>query len=346
MNRRQLVKTLSLSGMTFSFFRTGWASHLKTTAKPIVLSTWYNQREANIDAWSILSKNGKALDAVEKGVMNAENDINNCCVGLGGNPDRTGIVTLDACIMNEKFEIGAVGALERVKHPISVARAVMEKSPHVMLVGAGAQEFAMAQGFSLEDGKLSDHATKAFEEWKKRNAFDHKNIEKKKLEFITKPDREQEKSKTMKADEFNHDTIGMIALDSFGNLSGACTTSGMGFKMRGRLGDSPIIGAGLYVDNEVGAATATGHGEEVIRICGSHLVVEFMRQGLSPELACKKAVERILKRTPRKLEDLQIGFIALNKHGEFGSYALQKGFDFAVKSEEYDNKKFESKFLM
>jgi N4-(beta-N-acetylglucosaminyl)-L-asparaginase len=135
-------------------------------------------------------------------------------------------------------------------------------------------------------------------------------------------------------------------LDSFGNLSGACTTSGLGFKMRGRLGDSPIIGAGLYVDNQVGAATATGHGEEVIRICGSHLVVEFMRQGLSPELACKKAVERILKRTPRKLEDLQIGFIALNKKGEFGSYALQKGFDFAVKSEEYDNKKFESKFLM
>jgi N4-(beta-N-acetylglucosaminyl)-L-asparaginase len=222
----------------------------------------------------------------------------------------------------------------------------MEKSPHVMLVGAGAQEFALTQGFTLEDRNLSDHATKAFEDWKKQNEFDHKNIEKKKVEFITKPDKAQEKNKSMKVDEFNHDTIGMIALDSFGNLSGACTTSGLGFKMRGRLGDSPIIGAGLYVDNEVGAATATGHGEEVIRICGSHLVVEFMRQGLSPELACKKAVERILKRTPRKLEDLQIGFIALNKKGEFGSYALQKGFDFAVKSEEYDNKKFESKFLM
>lgn len=346
MNRRQLVKTLSLSGMTFSFFKTSWASSFKSTAKPIVLSTWYNQREANIDAWSILSKNGKALDAVEKGVMNAENDMNNCCVGLGGNPDRTGIVTLDACIMNEKFEIGAVGALERIKHPISVARAVMEKSPHVILVGVGAQEFALSHGFSLEDGKLSDHAAKAFEDWKKRNVFDYKNIEKKKVEFITKPDREQEKRKTMKADEFNHDTIGMIAMDGYGNLSGACTTSGMGFKMRGRLGDSPIIGAGLYVDNEVGAATATGHGEEVIRICGSHLVVEFMSQGLSPELACKKAVERILKCTPRKLEDLQIGFIALNKHGEFGAYSLQKGFDYAVKSEELDNKKYESKFLM
>lgn len=345
MNRRQVLQTLSLSGMTLSFFKTSWAGNLPSTAKPIVLSTWYNQREANMDAWSILSQKGKAIDAVEKGVMNAENDITNCCVGLAGNPDRTGIVTLDACIMNHQYEIGAVGALERIKHPISVARAVMEKSPHVMLVGAGAQEFALIQGFTLEDGNLSDHATKAFEDWKKRNEFDHKNIEKKKVEFITKPDKEQEKNKSMKVDEFNHDTIGMIALDSFGNLSGACTTSGLGFKMRGRLGDSPIIGAGLYVDNQVGAATATGHGEEVIRICGSHLVVEFMRQGLSPELACKKAVERILKRTPRKLEDLQIGFIALNKHGEFGSYALQKGFDFAVKSEELDNKKFDSKFL-
>jgi len=335
-----------MSGMAFSFFKTSWGQNLSAGFKPIVLSTWYNQREANIDAWSILSQNGTALDAVEKGVMNAENDLNNCCVGLAGNPDRTGIVTLDACIMNHKYEIGAVGALEKIKHPIQVARAIMEKSPHVMLVGAGAQDFALANGFSLESGKLSSHAEKAFEEWKLRNEFDHKNVEKKKVEFLTKPDREQPKGKSMKVDEFNHDTIGMIALDSFGNLSGACTTSGLGFKMRGRLGDSPIIGAGLYVDNEVGAATATGHGEEVIRICGSHMVVEFMRLGLSPELACKKAVERILRRTPRKLEDLQIGFIALNKYGEFGSYALQKGFDFAVKSENHANTKYDSKNLI
>lgn len=346
MNRRQVIKTLSLSSMTLSIFNTSWANSLKPKRKPIVLSTWYNQREANVDAWTILSQNGSAIDAVEKGVMNAENDIMNCCVGLAGNPDRTGIVTLDACIMNHQFEIGSVGALERIKHPIQVARAIMEKSPHVMLVGSGAQEFALSQGFSLEDSKLSDHATKAYEEWKKRNEFDHKNIEKNKIEFITKPDKEQHREKSMKVDEFNHDTIGMIALDSYGNLSGACTTSGLGFKMRGRLGDSPIIGAGLYVDNEVGAATATGHGEEVIRICGSHLVVEFMRQGLHPELACKKAVERILKRTPRKLEDLQIGFLALNNQGEFGSYSLQRGFDYAVKSADLDNVKYDSKYLM
>lgn len=346
MNRRQLVKSLSLGGLTFSFFQTAWTRNNALKTKPIVLSTWYNQREANVDAWTILSKNGRAIDAVEIGVKNAESDILNCCVGLAGNPDRTGVVTLDACIMNEKFEIGAVGALERIKHPISVARAVMENSPHVMLVGSGAQEFAIQQGFNLEEQKLSDHAAKAFDDWKKRNSFDHKNVEKNKVEFITKPDRERDTKKPMKVDQFNHDTIGMVALDVYGNLSGACTTSGMGFKMRGRLGDSPIIGAGLYVDNEVGAATATGHGEEVIRICGSHLVVEFMRQGLTPELACKRAVERILKRTPRKLEDLQIGFIALNKYGEFGAYSLQKGFDYAVKSAEYDNTKFDSKYLI
>lgn len=346
MQRRELLKSLAMTGFTIPFSNLFGSTKSKATVKPVVLSTWYNQREANIDAWKILEHNGSAINAVELGVQNAENDLTNCCVGLGGNPDRTGIVTLDACIMNHKNEIGAVGALERIKNPIKVARAVMEKSPHVMLVGQGAQDFAVQQGFQLESGELSDHAQKAFDDWKKRNEFDHKNIEKKKVEFITKPDREQEFKKGMKADEFNHDTIGMIAIDVDGNLSGACTTSGMGFKMRGRLGDSPIIGAGLYVDNEVGAATATGHGEEVIRICGSLLVVEFMRQGLSPEKACKKAVERIKSRTPRKLEDIQIGFIALNKAGEFGGYALQKGFDFGVKSDKLDNVKFDAKYLM
>lgn len=348
MHRREIIKSLALSSIGFPLTKL-FGHHPRYTAqskKPIVLSTWYNQRAANIDAWNVLNAGGSAIDAVELGVQNAENDILNCCVGLSGNPDRTGIVTLDACIMNHRNEIGAVGALERIKNPIRVARAVMEKSPHVMLVGEGAQQFALLQGFSLESPALSPHAEKAFETWKVRNEIDHKNIEKKKVEFITKPDKEQEYKKGMKADEFNHDTIGMIALDSHGNLSGACTTSGLGFKMRGRLGDSPIIGAGLYVDNEVGAATATGHGEEVIRICGSHLVVEYMRQGMSPEQACKKAVERILSKTPRKAEDIQIGFIALNKAGEFGGWALQKGFDYAVKSNELDNVKFDSKSLM
>lgn len=346
MQRRQLLKAFTITGFILPFRNLFSSNKSKTSIKPVVLSTWYNQKEANVDAWKILSTKGSAIDAVELGVQNSENDINNCCVGLSGNPDRTGIVTLDACIMNHRNEIGAVGALERIKNPIKVARAVMEKSPHVMLVGQGAQDFALQNGFQLEKAELSDHAQKAYDDWKKRNEFDHKNIEKNKVEFITKPDLEQEYKKGMKADEFNHDTIGMIAIDVHGNLSGACTTSGMGFKMRGRLGDSPIIGAGLYVDNQVGAATATGHGEEVIRICGSLLVVEYMRDGLSPELACKKAVERIKSRTPRKLEDIQIGFIALNKAGEFGGYALQKGFDFGVKSDKLDNIKFEAKYIM
>ena len=124
----------------------------------------------------------------------------------------------------------------------------------------------------------------------------------------------------------------MVAMDAKGNLSGSCTTSGMGFKMRGRVGDSPIIGAGLYVDNEVGAATATGQGEDVIRICGTHAVVEFMRQGLSPEQACKKAVERIFKAKGESAKDIQVGFLALNKKGEFGAFCLQKGFTYAVKN--------------
>jgi N4-(beta-N-acetylglucosaminyl)-L-asparaginase len=136
----------------------------------------------------------------------------------------------------------------------------------------------------------------------------------------------------------------MIALDSIGNVSGACTTSGMAFKMHGRVGDSPIIGAGLFVDNEVGAATATGVGEEVVKICGSHTVVELMRQGLSPELACRRAVERMLKKNGAKAKDIQVGFIAINKKGEFGAYALQKGFNYAVQSKAgvkiYDAKSF------
>ena len=346
MHRRQVIQSITIGSLFFSFVKKSFGQTPRSKNAPVVLSTWYNQKAANIDAWEVLNQGGSALDAVEKGVQNAENDLSNCCVGLSGNPDRTGKVTLDACIMDHKNNIGAVAALERIKNPIRIARRVMESSPHVMLVGEGAQKFALEQGFHLEPENLSDHASKAFDEWKKRNEFDHRNIEKAKIEYITKPERELKEIKTKKVDEFNHDTIGMIALDSFGNLSGACTTSGLGFKMRGRVGDSPIIGAGLYVDNEVGAATATGHGEEVIRICGSHLVVEFMRQGLSPELACKKAVERIRDKTPRKLEDLQIGFIALNIHGEFGSYCLQKGFDFAVKSSLYDNTKFDSKYLI
>jgi N4-(beta-N-acetylglucosaminyl)-L-asparaginase len=210
--------------------------------------------------------------------------------------------------MDELANIGSVACLEHIKHPISVARAVMEKTPHVMLVGEGALDFALTQGFKKENLLVPD-SEKEWKEWLKKSEYSPKaNIE-------------------------NHDTIGMIALDANGNLSGACTTSGMAFKMHGRVGDSPIIGAGLYVDNEIGAATATGHGEEVIRIAGAHLVVELMRQGKTPQQACEEAVQRIIKLTKsrnKNLADIQVGFIALNKAGEYGSYCIQGGFNYAV----------------
>jgi N4-(beta-N-acetylglucosaminyl)-L-asparaginase len=273
--------------------------------KPIVLSTWQFGLKANEEAWKILSKNGHALDAVEAGVMVIEADPEETTVGYGGTPDRDGRVTLDACIMDENLNIGSVACLEHIMHPISVARRVMEKTPHVMLVGDGALQFALEQGFP-KINLLTPNSEAAWKEWLKKAEYKPKvNIE-------------------------NHDTIGMIALDAQGRLSGCCTTSGMAFKMHGRVGDSPIIGAGLYVDGEIGAATATGHGEEVIRIAGCHLVVELMRQGRTPEEACKEAVERVYKKQKHRIKDIQVGFIALNTVGQYGAYCVQPGFNYAV----------------
>ncbi len=318
--RRKFLQlgSLGLSAISFSSFK------LKPTVrKPIVISTWGEGIAANQAAWNILKSGGRALDAVEQGVMVTEAS-QNCCVGLGANPDRDGFVTLDACIMDENANIGSVAFLERIKHPISVARKVMEKTPHVMLVGIGAQQFAVSQGFPLEPQKLSEEAQKSYNNWLIKSEYKPViNIESSKNQTAFAP-------KKLDNGNWNHDTIGMVAMDANGNLSGSCTTSGMGFKMRGRLGDSPIIGAGLFVDNEIGAATATGQGEDVIRICGAHLVVELMRQGLSPENACKKAVERIIKIKGAAAKDIQVGFIAINKQGEYGGYCIQKGFDFAV----------------
>jgi N4-(beta-N-acetylglucosaminyl)-L-asparaginase len=283
-------------------------SENKAINQPLVLSTWDFGIKANEAAWDILKNKGRALDAVEAGVKIPEGDPTERSVGYGGRPDRDGRVTLDACIMDEHANIGSVGCLEFIKHPISVARAVMEKTPHVMLVGDGALSFALSQGFIKENLLVAD-SEKEWKEWLKTSQYKPiVNIE-------------------------NHDTIGMIALDMQGNLSGACTTSGMANKMHGRLGDSPIIGAGLYVDNEIGAATSTGHGEEIIRIAGCHLVVELMRQGKSPKAACKEAVARVAKLANKRntiLKDMQVGFIAINKMGEYGSYCLQDGFSFAI----------------
>jgi N4-(beta-N-acetylglucosaminyl)-L-asparaginase len=309
------------------------------TGKPIVISTWDAGINANKGAWNVLKSNGRALDAVEKGVMVTESEIS-CCVGLGANPDRDGFVTLDSCIMDERFNCGSVAFLERIKHPVSVARRVMEKTPHVMLVGSGAQQFAIAEGFPLEDQKLSPGAQKSYDEWLKKSEYKSPmiNVEKKAGRGPFAPSR-------LENGEWNHDTIGMLAMDTKGNLSGSCTTSGAGFKMRGRVGDSPIIGAGLFVDNEIGACTATGQGEDVIRVAGSHSVVELMRQGFSPEAACKKIVERIIKIKGSKANEIQVGFLAINKKGQVGAYAIHKGFQYAIKNNEIE-KLVDSKYIM
>lgn len=292
---------------------------------PVVVSTWDAGLDANKAAWQILSNRGRALDAVEEGVKVTEAS-RSCCVGLGANPDRDGFVTLDASIMDESFNCGSVAFLERIKHPISVARRVMEKTPHVMLVGSGAQQFAIAEGFQLEEQKLSQDAREEYEKWLKKSEYKPViNIENSKGHGPFAPAQ-------LENGEWNHDTIGMVAMDANGNLSGSCTTSGMAFKMRGRVGDSPIIGSGLFVDNEVGACTATGQGEDVIRISGSHTVVELMRQGLSPEQACKKAIERIIRIKKDKAKEIQVAFIAVNKKGAVGAYAIQKGFNYAIRN--------------
>ena len=300
-SRRSFIKTVTAGAAIMPLA----SVYSQKANKPIILSTWKFGLEANVAGWKILSANGRALDAVEAAARVPEEDPNNTTVGIGGAPDREGKVTLDACIMDENGNAGSVAFLENIVHPVSVARKVMEKTPHVMLVGEGALKFAIAHGFKKEN-LLTSQSKKAFQEWKKKEEY-----------------------KTV-ANIENHDTIGVIALDAGGNLSGACTTSGMAYKLRGRVGDSPIIGAGLYVDNEVGAATSTGVGEEVMKVVGSYLVVELMRQGRSPQEACQEAVTRIVKRNPEKAKTIQVGFLALNKNGEYGAYCLMPGFNYAV----------------
>jgi N4-(beta-N-acetylglucosaminyl)-L-asparaginase len=309
----------------------------KTQTKPIVVSTWEDGRKVNKEAWKILSKKGRALDAVEAGAAYMEDQIN-CCVGLGGYPDRDGIVTLDSCIMDEHANCGAVGGLEQIRHPVSVARKIMETTPHILLVGEGAQQFALKNGFKKEPNILSPEAKRAYENWLKKSEYHPEiNIENKNANGPFAPSFFEDGSP-------NHDTMGLVALDADGNMSGAVTTSGMAFKIHGRVGDSPIIGAGLFVDNEAGAATSSGVGEEVIRICGTHLVVEYMHQGYSPEIACRKAIERIVKRDREKAKTIQVGFLALNKKGQYGAYAIQKGFVFSVKSDGVE-KVYPSKYI-
>jgi isoaspartyl peptidase/L-asparaginase-like protein (Ntn-hydrolase superfamily) len=311
MKRRKFINAVSVGAVTAMLTKDMLAIPLDEKdfkeIKPIVISTWNHGLAANEEAWKILSEGGSALDAVEAGVRITESDASNRSVGLGGLPDRDGNVTLDACIMDENSNCGSVAYLQEIEHPVSVARKVMEDTPHVMIVGKGAQEFALSKGFK-KTNLLTPEAKKEWEAWKAS-------------EDLKKPPINSE----------NHDTIGMLAMDSTGNISGACTTSGWAYKLPGRVGDSPIIGAGLFVDNEVGAACASGMGEAVIRIAGSHTVVELMRHGYSPEEACKEAVNRIIKKHS-DVEGLQVAFLAMNKNGEVGGYSVYAGFNYALKN--------------
>ena len=272
----------------------------------LVVSTWNFGVKANTAAVEVFKKGGSALDMVVAGGMEMESDPNELTIGLGGLPDREGHTTLDACVMNHEGKAGSVCFLEKIKHPVAVARAIMEKTPHVVLVGEGAQQFALQNGFPKDDYQ-NPAAKKAYEEWLRKSEYKPIiNIE-------------------------NHDTIGILGMDQQGDLSGACTTSGLSYKMRGRVGDSPIIGAGLYVDNEVGAATASGLGETILRSCSSFLMVELMRQGHTPQEACEEAIRRLVKiNSFMKVEDYQACFIAINKLGEVGAYSVHPGFTYSL----------------
>ena len=289
-----------------------------TSVEPIVIATW-NVPNATAKAWEVLQNNGSSLDAVEQGCMIEEADVKNSSVGKGGAPDRDGNVTLDACIMDKDGNYGAVMCVQNITHVISLARKVMEETPHVILAGKGAENFGYDLGFKKEN-LLTESSKKAWEKWKETS--DYKpviNIE-------------------------NHDTIGMLAIDHNGDISGACTTSGLSYKMAGRVGDSPIIGSGLFIDNEVGGATATGMGEEVLKTVGSFLIVELMRQGKTPQDACEEAVRRVVKKSGDRYKDFQVGFIALNKKGETGAYCIHEFFNYNVYKQE-ENKNYESLFF-
>ncbi|NBB50570.1 N(4)-(beta-N-acetylglucosaminyl)-L-asparaginase [Rhizobium sp. CRIBSB] len=281
-----------------------------------MVSTWNFGVPANTAGWAARQAGGTALDMVEAGGRLTEADGSNSSVGLGGLPDREGVVTLDACIMGWGGDIGAVCALEDIVHAVSVARAVMEKTPHTMLVGAGARTFALDQGFTAEP-LLTPSSEAAWRAWLKTS------------EYAPRANSENTDWRSMPGGPNNHDTIGLLAIDAENRMAGACTTSGMAFKMRGRVGDSPIIGAGLYVDNEIGAATATGVGEDVVRVAGSHAVVEAMRAGLDPTAACRRVIERLAQLRGSRVADHQVALLALDKQGRAGAFALQPGFTWA-----------------
>lgn len=334
MKRRNFIKKAAIGAVGISVVLSCGETSIKTedesvTAnvnnkkKPVVISTWNHGLIANEETWKRLKEGKISLDAIEAGLKIPEADPNIRSVGYGGLPDRDGKVTLDACIMDHHSNCGSVSFLEGIMHPISVAKKVLQNTPHVMLSGQGALQFALSEGF-VEENLLTPESEKEWKKW----------IEDSKYHPIINIE--------------NHDTICMLMIDLDGNLSGGCTTSGAAWKMHGRIGDSPIIGAGLFLDNEVGAAAASGLGEAVIRTAGSAMVVELMRQGKTPYEACKEIVERIYNKhkNHNDLEYLQVGFIALNKNGEHGSYSLRSGFNYAIHDDEKGNRIEDAQFKL
>ena len=301
MKRRNFIFDIFSVGIVSAMSTKLRAVNLNFTPMVRSISTW-KTTEANQKAGQMLDKGEHALDAAVAGVAIEEENPKNTTVGYGGAPDRTGKVTLDACVMNHLGDCGSVVAVENIVNVARLAKDVMEKTPHVMLSGKGAEEFAISQGYEKTD-LLTDQSKKEWEEWLKDQDYRPIiNIE-------------------------NHDTIGMLCIDKNNNLSGACTTSGLAYKMKGRVGDSPIIGSGLFIDNKIGGAVATGLGEEVVKTVGSFLVVELMRQGLSPQDACEKAVKRIVSNNSQE-NKFQVAYIAMNKKGEVGSYSIEPGFTY------------------
>ncbi|MCK0178615.1 N(4)-(beta-N-acetylglucosaminyl)-L-asparaginase [Flavobacteriaceae bacterium S0862] len=329
MKRRNFIKNASLTGVGITVGTSAIACNeqekmlskkvatIDTSKFPIAICTW-GFAEANAKAGEALSKDMSALDAAIEGVAVEEENIKNTTVGKGGAPDRDGNVTLDACVMNSDGDCGAVLCVENITNVAALAKKVMEDTPHVMLAGKGAEEFAYTKGFQKEE-LLTEASKKAWEKWKETSKYQPIiNIE-------------------------NHDTIGMLTMDKDGNIAGACTTSGLAYKMKGRIGDSPIIGSGLFIDNEIGGAVATGMGEEVVKTVGSFLIVELMRQGKSPQEACEEAISRIVSKGER-YKDFQIAYLALNKAGDIGSYCIHKGFTY-MKYQSDGNKNIPSDYF-
>lgn len=301
MKRRNFIFDIFSISLMSSFLTRLKAKNYTFTPMVRSISTW-KTTEANLKAGLLLDKGIDGLTAAVEGVAVEEENPKNTTVGFGGAPDRTGKVTLDACVMNHLGDCGAVVAVENIVNVARLAKDVMEKTPHVMLAGKGAQDFAISEGYKQTD-LLTE---KSKEDWKKW--------------------LESEEYKPIINIE-NHDTIGMLCLDKNNNISGACTTSGLAYKMRGRVGDSPIIGSGLFIDNKIGGAVATGLGEEVVKTVGSFLVVELMRQGKSPQEACETAVKRIVSSNSQE-NKFQVAYIAMNKDGDVGSYSIEPGFTY------------------